>query len=194
MAGSDRVVACAELAPLTAGGGVRSLVGGAARGARRRRRSSTSCGAGPGCRFGGCAPSAHALRVHLGFSIVPHEWLPEDLTDCPRASLPGSAASTVVRGCRTEPALVRADRAARLTRSIDIGFDHPGSRGVTAPAGFTSAAARTGIKASPRRSTSRARRRPPGRRRHIHEPRAGRACSCPAAHQGCGRGARARVV
>jgi N-acetylglutamate synthase-like GNAT family acetyltransferase len=85
---ADLVFACAELAPLSRSvAEVRSLVVG--RGARRRgvgrtivdelRRRAEAAGFERLCAF----THAPAYFVHMGFSIVPHVWLPEKiLTDC----------------------------------------------------------------------------------------------------------------
>ena len=82
------IVACAELAPLSRSvAEVRSLV--VARGARRAgvggqiveelRRRATVAGFEKLCAF----THAPGYFVHIGFSIVPHVWLPEKiLTDC----------------------------------------------------------------------------------------------------------------
>lgn len=84
----DRVVACAELAPLSrAVGEVRSLV--VSRDARRLGvgtdmidalvQRATTAGFDTLCAF----THAPAYFVQLGFSIVPHVWLPEKIvTDC----------------------------------------------------------------------------------------------------------------
>ncbi|MBI4264275.1 MAG: GNAT family N-acetyltransferase [Acidobacteria bacterium] len=84
----DRVVACAELAPLSdTVSEVRSfVVGREARDAGVGRQIidelvTRACAAGFErlCAF----THAPAFFVHLGFSIVPHVWLPEKiLTDC----------------------------------------------------------------------------------------------------------------
>ena len=84
----DRVVACAELAPLSSTvAEIRSLVVG--RDARNlglsRRivdeliRRATLAGFGRLCAF----THSPSYFVHIGFSIVPHVWLPEKIvTDC----------------------------------------------------------------------------------------------------------------
>jgi amino-acid N-acetyltransferase len=84
----ERVVACAELAPLSrAVAEVRSLV--VSREARRHGlgqriiedllHRATSNGFDKLCAF----THAPAYFVHLGFSIIPHVWLPEKIvTDC----------------------------------------------------------------------------------------------------------------
>jgi N-acetylglutamate synthase-like GNAT family acetyltransferase len=83
-----RVIACAELAPLSSTvAEIRSLVvGGEARrlGLGRRIvndliRRATLAGFNRLCAF----THSPAYFVHLGFSIVPHVWLPEKIvTDC----------------------------------------------------------------------------------------------------------------
>lgn len=83
-----RILACAELAPLSRSvAEVRSLVvGRAARnaGVGRRivselRRRAEAAGFEQLCAF----THAPAYFVHMGFSIVPHVWLPEKIvTDC----------------------------------------------------------------------------------------------------------------
>lgn len=85
---NDRIVACGELAPLSRTvGEVRSLVVGArARGAGVGRRivdelreRAALVGFEKVCAF----THTPAYFVHMGFSIVPHEWLPEKIaTDC----------------------------------------------------------------------------------------------------------------
>jgi amino-acid N-acetyltransferase len=84
----SRIVACADLAPLSRSvGEVRSLVvasGARARGIGRRLvdelvRRATIGGFDKLCAF------THSPRyfVEMGFSIVPHAWLPEKIsTDC----------------------------------------------------------------------------------------------------------------
>ena len=84
----DRVVACAELAPLSQSvAEVRSLV--VSRGARSAglgrtivddlRRRASLAGFEKLCAF----THTPAYFVHMGFSIVPHVWLPEKIvTDC----------------------------------------------------------------------------------------------------------------
>ena len=84
----DEVVACAELAPLShAVAEVRSLVVARhARGAGVGQRivdelvdRATSAGFEKLCAF----THSPAYFVHLGFSIVPHAWIPEKIvTDC----------------------------------------------------------------------------------------------------------------
>jgi len=84
----DHVVACAELAPLSRSvAEVRSLVvrrGARSAGVGRRivdelRRRAEADGFEKLCAF----THTPAYFVHLGFSIVPHVWLPEKIvTDC----------------------------------------------------------------------------------------------------------------
>ena len=84
----DRVVACAELAPLSRDvSEVRSLVvnrGARSVGVGREMLDelvdrATAAGFEKLCAF----THAPAYFVHLGFSIVPHVWLPEKIvTDC----------------------------------------------------------------------------------------------------------------
>jgi amino-acid N-acetyltransferase len=88
VADGDDVVACAELAPLSrAVAEVRSLV--VSRAARSRRlgrelvdevvRRAAAAGFGKLCAF----THSPAYFVQMGFSIVPHAWLPEKIeTDC----------------------------------------------------------------------------------------------------------------
>jgi amino-acid N-acetyltransferase len=83
-----RIVACAELAPLSRSvAEVRSLVvgGGARSGGLGRRmldellRRAAVTGFEKLCAF----THSPAYFVHMGFSIVPHAWLPEKMvTDC----------------------------------------------------------------------------------------------------------------
>lgn len=84
----DEVLACAELAPLShAVAEVRSMVvarEGRGRGLGRRIvnelvRRATAAGFEKVCAF----THSPGYFVHLGFSIVPHVWLPEKIvTDC----------------------------------------------------------------------------------------------------------------
>ena len=84
----DRVVACADLAPLSRTvAEIRSLVvseGARSRGAARRLIDAligraTAAGFDKLCAF----THAAAYFVQLGFSLVPHVWLPEKIeTDC----------------------------------------------------------------------------------------------------------------
>ena len=88
----DEVLACAELAPLShAVAEVRSMVvTREARGRGLGRRivnelvhRATAAGFDKVCAF----THSPAYFVHLGFSIVPHEWLPEKIvTDCQACS------------------------------------------------------------------------------------------------------------
>ena len=83
-----RVVACADLAPLSGTvAEVRSLVvsdGVRSRGIGRRlvdelARRATASGFDTLCAF----THAAGYFVHMGFSLVPHQWLPEKIaTDC----------------------------------------------------------------------------------------------------------------
>lgn len=84
----DRMVACGELAPLSRTvAEVRSLVvsaGARSTGVGRRivdelQQRATRAGFEKVCAF----THSPAYFVHMGFSIVPHEWLPEKITtDC----------------------------------------------------------------------------------------------------------------
>jgi len=84
----DQIVACAELAPLSRSvAEVRSLVvsrdvrsGGVGRRIVNELRSrAAQAGFEKLCAF----THSPAYFVHLGFSIVPHQWLPEKIvTDC----------------------------------------------------------------------------------------------------------------
>lgn len=84
----DAIVACAELAPLSASvAEVRSfVVGREARrlGVGRRLIEALVARAGVGGFLKLCAfTHSPAYFVHLGFSIVPHTWLPEKIAaDC----------------------------------------------------------------------------------------------------------------
>jgi amino-acid N-acetyltransferase len=102
--GRGSIVACGELAPLSASRAeIRSLVVGERRrreGLGRRvveelRRRARSHGYDDLCVF------AHepAYFVHMGFSIVPHTWLPEK----------------IAANCRTCPLFRRCDQFALIT-------------------------------------------------------------------------------
>jgi amino-acid N-acetyltransferase len=106
----DEVVACAELAPLSRSvAEVRSFVvthGARGRGTGRRivdelLQRATLAGFDKLCAF----THSPSYFVHLGFSIVPHAWLPEKIaTDCKSCSQ--------FRGCG-QYAVVRSFERAR---------------------------------------------------------------------------------
>jgi amino-acid N-acetyltransferase len=91
-ADGDRIVGCADIAPLSAAvGEVRSLViGEEARGLGIGRRlidelvqRANGAGFGSLCAF----TSEPGFFVQMGFSIVPHGWLPEKIqADCASCS------------------------------------------------------------------------------------------------------------
>ena len=113
--GRGSIVACGELAPLSGTRAeIRSLVVAEKRrgeGLGRKivdelRRRAHSTGFDDLCVF------AHqpAYFVHMGFSIVPHTWLPEKLA----------------ANCRTCPLFRRCDQFALIT-DVDVTPDSPAS-------------------------------------------------------------------